>query len=227
MPTKNVALIVDSSGSMVDLAKAARDGFNENLQTCAADERAGFDIKVWVTVFNSSVTFMAEGVPPSQAAEFTEASYKPDGGTALYDAIHLTVERMREATKDQTDSVYLVVIVTDGGENASVVHRGVNGLANVRSLIEKCKATTRWTFAFVCTEGLEDVAASLSIPSTHTQTFAADAGGVTRGLTSTTSYTANYFACANAGTSNAGLQNLTFAVPPSAPSNPADPVVSP
>jgi hypothetical protein len=68
--------------------------------------------------------------------------------TALLDAIGVGVRNLNEKIGDKIasgEAAAVVVIITDGEENAS---REFDG-SKVKSMIEELQATNRWTFTFV------------------------------------------------------------------------------
>jgi len=202
---KNVALVLDMSGSMQAMVKQAIDGFNEHLQVAVQDEQQGYDIRMWVTLFNQDVSVLAAGVAPSAVAQFDDTLYRPAGATALQDAVGLTVERMRAETAGETDSLYLVVVVTDGGENASTSFSGHSGFERLRGLLAECQDTQRWTVAFVGVAGLEGFAQSLGIPASNVAVYTASPAGVAVMASASADNVYSYFLAANAGASGRAL----------------------
>lgn len=86
-----------------------------------------------------------ENIPVSQVGFLSRENYKPNGGTNLYDAIGKTIARVdaQLATQDKVPSV-LVVIITDGEENASVEYN----LQGIKTLIQ-AKEAEGWTFIYM------------------------------------------------------------------------------
>lgn len=130
----HVVFILDNSGSMANIAENARAFFNEQLATLKASANedmqnfitlVGFDDKIVVEIENKNV---AEVEPL--------ARYRIAGSTALYDAIAKGVSLLDNVTPTSSNVAYLVVIVTDGGENASQEYSIQNdGKARIQSLI--------------------------------------------------------------------------------------------
>ena len=83
---------------------------------------------------NNHLDEHAWGKPASELVEINQETYKPDGGTALQDAIAHTLKKIKEkVTLGQKDAV-LVSIITDGEENASKVHGGPAGAFAIKQL---------------------------------------------------------------------------------------------
>ena len=73
----------------------------------------------------------------------TSNSYKPGGGTALYDAI---AEGVRIADKDKSEEERVIcVIMTDGEENSS----RETTKEQVRNIISGYEAKGEWTFLYI------------------------------------------------------------------------------
>lgn len=149
--TRHSVLILDKSGSMHSSRTAAINDYNENLQTAQRHAGEGKPIKLWCTVFSDAdqIGMTATDLDPRNAPELTLDTYIPNGSTALFDAIAHTVRHVEEQTGGT--GFYKVDVITDGEENASVNYaRGRDGLQRLQSLLERLKATERWTFSFLC-----------------------------------------------------------------------------
>ncbi len=74
--------------------------------------------------------------------------YEPSGGTALYDAVGISISDLlkRSDAKDENTS-YLFLIITDGEENSSKKYNG----KKISNLIKKVQKTKRWTFTYLGT----------------------------------------------------------------------------
>jgi hypothetical protein len=77
----------------------------------------------------------------------TTRVYVPDGTTALLDAIGLTTKLLQPHIGETTeyDTTCVVVILTDGHENASRHYI----LPVIRGLIKELEGTGKWTFSFI------------------------------------------------------------------------------
>jgi hypothetical protein len=99
MPKRlSCALILDESGSMSALRQATIDGANAWL----ADQRKdGPEDLLTLVTFDAPqdptkprVRVKYDGVLLKEVVDLTEADYKPDGGTPLFDAIGSTISRI-------------------------------------------------------------------------------------------------------------------------------------
>ncbi len=114
-----ITFILDESGSMSGLARAARDGFNEYLE-----EQIAHGGQTWwtLTTFNSHARTRFAVIPGAEVRPLGD-DYSPAGMTALYDAVGSAVTETRRHLESLPDedrpSDVIVVILTDGMENAS------------------------------------------------------------------------------------------------------------
>lgn len=204
IPKKNMILIIDRSGSIESIKREIYGGFNEHVQVARRDVDAGNRVAIWETIFSDSVVSLASNTDPRSVPFLTDETFKPYGWTRLQDAIGDTILQVQEETKDEKDSQYLVVILTDGKENRSETFVGHEGLQRLRTMIDACKETGRWTFSFIGVPGLEGFASNLGVPVSNQMYFLATAGGTARALKSATSsaemYMANVSASCLAGT---------------------------
>jgi uncharacterized protein YegL len=115
-----IICIIDQSGSMGPVCKDSIGGFNQFIKEQAA---LPGEAKVTLTLFSTDSDVRCNGVGITAIEPLTEASYKPHGNTALYDAIGKTIdnvgERLDKTREDDRPEKVIVVILTDGEENAS------------------------------------------------------------------------------------------------------------
>ena len=157
-------LIVDRSGSMSDCIDATINGFNEQINRIRSMETEfpEQDIRIGLSMFNSSTQQLAVAEDLKNATYLTRSNYVPAGGTALYDAIGQTALQLEETFSRQgkLPTTFVVVILTDGYENSSKLFN----LPQIRALIQRLEATEKWTFSFLgATLDAIEVADSLSI----------------------------------------------------------------
>ena len=113
-----ITFILDESGSMGRIENAAREGFNEFLQEQIAH---GGDTWWTLTTFNTRTNTRFAAIPGAEVRPLGK-DYSPGGMTALYDAIGAAVsktQRYLESMRGDRPSDVIVVILTDGMENAS------------------------------------------------------------------------------------------------------------
>lgn len=141
-----IAFVLDKSGSMHDVRDATISGFNEFL---AEQKRLPGDVLFSLTLFDTSPQERLINKPIRGVEELTLATYAPGGGTALNDAVALTIKevgrRFDAMPEDQKPSKVLFVIQTDGEENSSREFSA----AQVRDLIRQQTDQWQWQFLFL------------------------------------------------------------------------------
>lgn len=156
-------IILDKSGSMESIRKAAIDGYNETLGSIKAAQLKHIDTQEH---YISLVAFCGCGVdmiydcsPIKDAEQLTKEKYIPCCMTPLYDAIGKSIQTLVKKTADIEDAAVLVTIITDGMENASQEWTG----KAIKSLIDERKEEG-WMFSYIGADhDVESVAASISI----------------------------------------------------------------
>ena len=116
-----ISFILDETGSMGARKEATIAGFNEYVETL---NKNGAKIIFTLTKFNSGKTeIVHKGVGLDKVSKLTNENYRPTNGTPLFDAVGRTIQAVDEEVSafplDLKPAV-LVVIMTDGEENASV-----------------------------------------------------------------------------------------------------------
>lgn len=181
-PTSGVEItvIVDRSGSMSTIADEVSGG----LRSFAAEQPPGalFNVVQFDTEYE--VVFSK-----ASAAAVQDFLLVPRGMTALHDAIGKTIFDLRARYRaDGHPSKVVVVILTDGYENASLEFRG----EQVGKMIEECQAAG-WQFAFLgANQNAVATGQKLNLPQAGTLTYAATGLGVREAFRSTTRAVSNY-----------------------------------
>lgn len=138
-----IAVVVDRSGSMASMRADAQGGLNTFIEDQKKEPgRCTVRIDQFDTVYENVVKSVdVQAVEPYVL--------EPRGGTALLDAIGKTVvdfgSELRALPEDQRPGNVIVVVVTDGGENAS---REYNN-EGVKNLIKTQENEFNWTFVFL------------------------------------------------------------------------------
>lgn len=138
-------IILDESGSMESIKRAAINGMNETVQSIRDAQKKHEDQEHIVSLvsFNSSeIKGIYDCVPVAEVEELTDKEYVPNCCTPLYDAMGLSLSHLRAKVNDE-DKV-LVTIITDGEENSSTEYNSAAIKALVDSLKEK-----GWVFAYI------------------------------------------------------------------------------
>ena len=157
-------IILDKSGSMSSIAKAAISGFNETVGGIRAAQERFKDTQehfVSLMVFcDCEKTMVYDMVPVDKVKELTSKEYRPCCCTPLYDAMGISINALYKAIKDKEDATAVVTVITDGLENASKEYSG----KAIKALVEQMKDQEGWNFAYIGTnQDVEATSASLSI----------------------------------------------------------------
>ena len=159
-------VILDKSGSMDSIRKEAVDGYNETLGTIRAAQDKHRDTQeqfVSLAVFcGCGIEMIYDKTPIQDADKLKPEQYEPCCVTPLYDAIGITIKKLKHDIRDVEDAAVLVTIITDGYENASKEWSG----AAIKKLIDECKEEG-WMFAFIgAGEDVVKTASTISITNT-------------------------------------------------------------
>ena len=170
-------VILDKSGSMSSIAKAAIAGFNETVGGIRSAQERFKDTQehfVSLMVFCScEKTMVYDMVPVDKVKELTSDDYRPCCCTPLYDAMGISINALYKAIKDKEDATAVVTVITDGMENASKEYNG----AAIKALVERMKDEEGWNFSYIGTN--QDVAAtSASLSIDNHMAFADDDAGM-------------------------------------------------
>ena len=171
-------IILDKSGSMSSIARAAIAGFNETVGGIRSAQERFKDTQehfVSLMIFcDCEKTMVYDMVPVDKVKELTSKEYRPCCCTPLYDAMGISINALYKAIKDKEDATAVVTVITDGLENASKEYSGVA----IKALVERMKNDEGWNFAYIGTnQDVEATSASLSIDN-H-MAFRDDEAGMT------------------------------------------------
>ncbi len=171
--TAYITFVVDESGSMGNVREVTVSGINEQIQQVKRDFAGKNSEKVNAIVslirFNDKVkpVFMYSDIDALQ--EITLDEYKPDGGTAMYDAVGYAINqlKMREDI-DEENTSSLIVVVSDGQENSS---REITA-QQLADMISVLNETKRWTVTYLgANQDLSKVSQSTNIYVGNTMSF--------------------------------------------------------
>lgn len=166
-------MILDRSGSMQDCVNETIAGFNEQVQMIR-DLQQKFpeqEFRVSLSIFDHIVEHIFEIEDVKKIRELNDSSYIPSGSTALLDAIGDSVIRLKHAIKEEIDrdeATAVVVILTDGFENASREF----SFERVGKLIKELETGDSWTFSFLgTTKESIDMAVKMNISRNNTAVY--------------------------------------------------------
>lgn len=145
----DITVIIDKSGSMSPLTEGTISGFNEFLK-----EQQGVEGKATLTLvqFDNEYEVTCSGQDIREVKELDTNTYVPRGTTALYDAVMRALDEMearhKKLKKKSRPGQNVVVIITDGHENASSDFAGPEGAEKVQARIKKLQEDKDWKFTF-------------------------------------------------------------------------------
>jgi len=118
----SIGLLFDTSGSMADKMDASRQAVVNFLKKSNPDD------EFFLISFNSHAELTGRFTSDIEQLQHRMTSLKPDGRTALLDAIDLAMAQMRNARHER----HILLVLSDGGDNHSRHH-----LPEVRRLLEE------------------------------------------------------------------------------------------
>ena len=158
---------------MQSIKKDAIGGFNSFI-----DQQKPVPGKAILSLilFNCEYVILYSGKDIKDVEYLNESSYVPNGSTALVDAIGKTLnDRSSTEGKPGSPDKYLVVILTDGEENAS---REYTSLA-ISKMIEDLRNKGNWEFIFLAAnQDAFSVARGMNISVDNSMNFTADSVSV-------------------------------------------------
>ena len=155
----DIVVILDRSGSMESIAQPTVAGFNSFLNEQKKAKGVAF---LTLTQFDSQYHIDYKQKPIAEVEDLILGkTYTTGSTTALYDAIGRTVNEIN------TENDVVVVIITDGGENASIDFNN----KQINELIED-KKKSGWTFIFLgANQDAIAVGGSLGISANNSATW--------------------------------------------------------
>jgi ADP-ribosylglycohydrolase len=170
----HIHFLLDRSGSMQSIAGDVVGGFNQFLasQQHQRDQRG--DCRMTLVQFDSHDPFeiIADGRDVDEIAPFTDKSFVPRGSTPLLDAVGRLLDHAE--ARAHLDTSQLVVVFTDGQENASRHWSRTALFDRIRVLQER-----GWTFVFLgANQDAYTEAGAIGFDGGNTSNFAASADGV-------------------------------------------------
>ena len=170
-----IIFLLDRSGSMETGKSDYIGGFNQFL---GEQKQVAGDCRVTFIQFDDSYEKVFDGalrdMPP-----LTNASFKPRGRTALYDALCRMIDdvgaRLSATPAAERPDKVIVVILTDGAENASLRYT----LDEASERIRHQRDAYQWEFVFLAAnQDAFAVGRLLHIDAANTQGFVAESQSI-------------------------------------------------
>lgn len=146
--TTEIAFVLDKSGSMQLIVNATIQGFNEFLKN-QQEEHAQLPVKMSLTLFDTELEQPYVSVPVIEVPPLSLESYKPEGSTALLDAIGVTITslgaKLAATPEAERAGKVVVCILTDGEENSSRRYNWIQ----ISDMIRHQREVYSWDFIFL------------------------------------------------------------------------------
>jgi hypothetical protein len=205
---------------MSGLSRNVVDNFNKIIDSLK-DSAAKLNQQVMVSLytFGGKIDTLISHQPIAQVPKLTYDSYRPDGGTPMFECAWRAVTDLQ--SKDGADVANLLTILTDGEENQSTMASKQAFIGSIKGLM----ASDRWTITFSVPSGYSRNVTSHGILPGNVQewevgtirglevasnTLAASYGNYLVGRSTGLTSSKNFFtAGVNAQQAQAAKQNLT------------------
>jgi len=174
--------VIDESGSMQSCRNETISGINEQIQELK--KHTNIETFVTIVTFNSIVLDKIVNIPITEVTELTDENYIPNGSTALYDAIAHTILRESNRKYNTKDVTRILVIVTDGQENASQEYsRYADGSKKIAKMIKKVQKEG-WTITYLgANQDLTQVHTTLGINMSNIASYTSSTVGTKSAFT--------------------------------------------
>ncbi len=130
-------VILDRSGSMMPLREVAVQGYNETLDVIrAAQQQYNLEQQnlVTLTLFSNFITNVYDCDTVQNIPNLLLDEYIPLGGTAMLDAIGISLTKLRNKLDSLQNATAVVTIISDGEENSSQIYKYKDVAAMVDTL---------------------------------------------------------------------------------------------
>lgn len=131
-----IVVVLDESGSMEPIRRDMIKALNDLLKEQRQIDRP---CKFTLVKFNDRIKRVIENADLKETRDLSVEDYYPEKTTALYDAIGSTIDWFRY------ESNVLLVIITDGQENASTKYNK----KQITDLLDEKKRYRQWTYVYL------------------------------------------------------------------------------
>lgn len=195
-----IVIALDRSGSMASLLNQAVAALNNNIRTIRdQSQNTGQKTYLSVIAFDNKVETILRFADIETVREFYsyEPYFSPRGSTALFDATGEAIEEIyTKAIPDDVDASFLVLTITDGGENASLKYLASSLSSRIRDL----QLTDRWTFSFLVPPRTgTGLSRTLGVPAGNIMEWEQSTRGVQQYAAATNAGMTQYFASRSVG----------------------------
>jgi uncharacterized protein YegL len=196
----DITIILDRSGSMESVKQDTIGGFNSFL---GEQQKVEGEASLSLVQFDDQYEIVYENKDINSADKLTEATFQPRGSTALFDAIGRTINavgrRLAATAEEERPDKVLLVIMTDGFENASNEFTA----SKINEMINHQRNVYSWEFMFIgANQDAVLSAKEIGIPAAASLTYAANSEGTEVAFSMIAGKIKDYRASSNAGALN-------------------------
>lgn len=171
-----MVFILDRSGSMAGFEADTIGGFNSLIEKQKEEPGEAY---VTTVLFDDKYELLHDHVNIKDVPALTSKEYRPRGMTALLDAVGRTInsigERLANTPEEARPSQVMIMITTDGYENASKEFK----LDQVRQMIQHQQEKYSWLFMFLGADmNAVNEAKKIGIDTAYAKTYTKSTVGV-------------------------------------------------
>lgn len=160
-----IGLVRDHSGSMRGLTNAALNDYNLTIdgirQSVTEENQKAYVSVVECGVGHTATSRLVNANVPIENLPAQKEYIANGSATPLWDSVGMAIEAIEDnPNKNDLTTAFLVMIITDGHENASKKWSA----SSISAKIKELQSTDRWTFAFRVPRGSKQVLVRLGIP---------------------------------------------------------------
>lgn len=146
----HIVALLDKSGSMGKVRNDTIGGFNTFVEE---QKKVPGEATLTLVQFSDKCETTFSDVPLAHVAPLNTDTYKIGGSTALNDALAKTVNdvgiKLAAKPENERPSKVVVLVMTDGEENKSILFHGAEGLRKLNGMVTHQKEAYSWEFVFV------------------------------------------------------------------------------
>lgn len=168
-PLTQVAFALDRSTSMGPYRDTVITGYNAQVEVTRLGAATVGETRFTEVQFDTRAVLRQLATSLDNVPALTLENYLPQGCTALYDALGLTIASLLDTEGiDNPNTACLVTLFTDGEDNSSVTYDP----ALLGQLVERLEATGRWTFALLGPKGsIDSLAQRLKVARSNVKAY--------------------------------------------------------
>lgn len=182
----DITVVLDRSGSMMPLRRSTIEGYNRFLREQQATPG---DCLLSLNQFSDGLQRLRVAESIHTVAKLSRETYVPDGNTGLLDAVGWTIEetgaRLAKLPEHQRPAKVVLVIITDGEENASRTYTW----SRIREMIRHQEERYAWSFIFLGSDlrAVESAVSKMGIAACNVMFTAANDTGTAETYTAVAS----------------------------------------